>query len=301
MPVALENDTLRLIVDPAAGASILALHVRHGQSWLPLMPDSRDPACDLVTACFIMAPYSNRIRDGAFPFQGHTLQLERSDAHAIHGDVRTRCWNVIERTDVMVRCQLDTTIQDQVNWPWPFILDAVYSLDGDTLIARLELTNTAAEPAPAGFGWHPYFRRWLTRPGEPVMLRFGVERAFPDACGTRLPSGPAAVLPPDQDFRCVRELKPEHFLDTCFTGYDGNGGVDWPESGIGLRWSCSASCTHLVVYNPAGKPYFAFEPVTNANNGMNLYAAGDPDSGVRVLDPGESMDARFATQVRTET
>lgn len=46
------------------------------------------------------------------------------------------------------------------------------------------------------------------------------------------------------------------------------------------------------MYNPA-KPYFAVEPVTNANNGVNLLAEGDPTSGVRALQPGETLDATF--------
>ena len=46
---------------------------------------------------------------------------------------------------------------------------------------------------------------------------------------------------------------------------------------------------HLVLYVPAGEPFFAVEPVSNANDGFNLLARGVADSGVRVLAPGETL------------
>lgn len=299
MPIILENPGLRLSVDPAAGVSVLAFHAFHERQWLPLMPDVREPGCDLRHAGFIMAPYSNRIENGAFSFRERTVQLDRGDEHSIHGDVRTRAWSVQERTCSMVRCRLDTATQDQLNWPWPFVVEAAYRLEEMALVSELQLTNTAAEPAPAGFGWHPFFSRSLTRDGEPVMLQLGVERVFPDANNNRIPSGPAAALHPDQDFSSERELSPDSFLDACFAGYDGDGRIGWPETGIEVELACSDVCTHLVLYNPAGKPYFAVEPVTNANNGVNLLTAGEPDNGVVILDPGETLSARFDLRIKS--
>ena len=66
----LQNDQLRLAVDPQVGAGILAFHGCIGDRWLPLMPDAREPGCDLAAASFLMIPYSNRIADGAFRFDG---------------------------------------------------------------------------------------------------------------------------------------------------------------------------------------------------------------------------------------
>jgi len=36
-------------------------------------------------------------------------------------------------------------------------------------------------------------------------------------------------------------------------------------------------------------PFFALEPVTNANDGFNLYANGDVNCGVVILEPGEEF------------
>ena len=168
---------------------------------------------------------------------------------------------------------------------------------------------------PAGFGWHPFYRRGLTRDGETVRLQMKVQAAYPDAHGNRIPSGPAEPVSPAQDFSLEKPLLPDHFLDTCFRGYDGRGHIAWPESGIKLSFRCSPVCSHLVIYNPTGQPYFAVEPVTNANNGVNLPARrGErhrrpegsrrpgrrivgPDSGVVRLLPGQSLEATFEQQV----
>ena len=64
-----------------------------------------------------------------------------------------------------------------------------------------------------------------------------------------------------------------------------------------LRFACSNVCSHLILYNPVQKPYFAVEPVTNANDGVNLYARGDQTSGIAVLEPGQSHDAKFSLRV----
>jgi aldose 1-epimerase len=297
MPITLENGFLRAVLAPESGASLLAFRGRKGDGWLPLTPDSREPACDLKCASFLMVPYSNRIENGAFAFGGEDYQLERGDQHAIHGDVRTRPWEVGECTDTRLCCAFDSAAHERVNWPWPFSARAEYSLEGQTFTSLLSLRNDGESFMPAGFGWHPYFSRALTAPGEPVRLCFRAEAAYPDENDSRIPSGPPQPLAPGQDFSAGRPLAPDNFLDTCCRGYDGGGHIAWPHSGVRLRFACSSACTHLVLYNPAGKPYFAVEPVTNANDGVNLLARGDAGCGTTVLDPGESLEAYFSLRL----
>jgi aldose 1-epimerase len=290
----LDNHELRLAVDPEQGVEILTFSAFHHNRWLPIMPDVQSGQSDLKQSSFLMLPYSNRIEHGRFPFAGQEHQLAHGDRHSIHGDVRTRPWLVDAQSDHRVRCTFDSRQHEAVNWPWPFTATAEYALDGLTLIARLTMTNQGESPMPAGFGWHPYYSRSLTREGEPVQLHFGVQGVYPDANNNRIPSGPGQPPAPHQDFRTQRTLAPDQFLDLCCYGYDGDGTITWPESGVQVRYRCSPECTHLVLYNPP-KPYFAAEPVTNANNGVNLLAQGDPTSGVQVLQPGATLAATFET------
>ena len=288
--VQLENSDLRLVVDPQRGAGTLALDGCIDDQWLPLMPDARDDACDLACSNFLMMPYSNRIRDGAFTFNEQPYQLQNGAGHAIHGDVRQRPWTVVEQSDLALRCAFDSRSFEGINWPWSFSAEADFILNGPHLILRLSLLNSSGSPMPAGFGWHPYFSRALTSSGEPVHLHFALDGAYPDANDTRIPSGPLQPLAPHQDFSQARTLDADNFLDTCYYGFNG-GSITWPDSGVRLRLNATESCKHLILYNPAGKTYFAVEPVTNANNGVNLLAQNDPTCGTIALQPGEALTA----------
>jgi aldose 1-epimerase len=54
-----------------------------------------------------------------------------------------------------------------------------------------------------------------------------------------------------------------------------------------------------VLFAPEGEPFFAVEPVSNATNGFNLYAAGVPDTGVIELAPGASVTGAFSLTITT--
>ena len=295
--VMLENDRLRLVVDPQQGVNILGFFVRRDQGWLPVMPDVRGGKSDLKAGSFVLVPYSNRIEKGYFTFQGQPYQLVNAERHASHGDVRGRAWQVTTTTATAIHCTIDSRTYADANWPWPFTATLEYSLRENTLFSRLSVTNEGDSAMPAGLGWHPYYNRALTRAGEPVLLHFQAPLVYPDANDNRIPSGPVQPLAPNQDFFSERELIPENFIDACFYGYAGNGAITWPESNVKLTYACSPNCSHLILFNPA-KPYFAVEPVTNANNGVNLYAQGDPTSGIQVLTPGETLAATFAIDVQ---
>lgn len=291
--VCLENARLRAVVAPDAGASVLAFSAAREGQWLPVMPDVHQARSELRCASFLMMPYSNRIENGHFTFEGREYQLERGGEHAIHGDVRARAWVVVERAATRLCCAFRSVDNEAVNWPWSFDARIAYELRDETLSSRVSLWNRSETPMPAGFGWHPYFSRQLGPDDDEVRLKVKVEGAYPDADDTRIPSGPAEPLAPDQDFGVEKALAPDNFLDTCCTGYDGNGHIHWPGSGISAHFSCSPECSHLVLYNPEGAPHFAVEPVTNANNGVNLLACGWADAGTVILPPGEVLEARF--------
>jgi len=295
--IALEQGDLRVVVDPDAGCSLLSFALRRDGQWLPLMPEVHEGLSDLRFASWAMVPYSNRIEDGRFTFAGRPYQLDRAEDHAIHGDVRERAWEVVDRTAARLAARFDTAGHGDVNWPWPFEVRAHVEVGQGRLLQRLSLTNRGDSPMPAGFGWHPYFNRRISGADEEVRLCFRVERAYPDANDTRIPSGPPVPLAANQDFARERVLEPDNFLDTSFCGYDGGGYIHWPGSDVRLDFRCSEACTHLVVYNPAGTPHFAVEPVTNANNGVNLLAAGEPTAGTQVLEPGQSLEAEFSLSV----
>lgn len=291
--ITIHNDQLRVVLSPEKGAGMLAFQACRSGEWVDISPDARDPRHGLTWCNWMMVPYSNRIENGTFTFAGERYTLENGETHAIHGDARNHPWSVQDQSETYLRCDLKSEMLPAFNWPWPIEVRGEYEIMENVFSMRLALANRGDTPMPAGFGWHPYFMRWLTRQGEPAHMCMDVHAVYPDANDNRIPSGPAQPPAAHVDFRRETVVEPDNFFDCCCTGYDGKGLIRWPESGVELTFRCTPNLSHLVLYNPGDKEYFAAEPVTNANNGVNLLAAGDPTSGVEILQPGESMDARF--------
>ncbi len=285
-PIELRSESLRVVVSPARGGSLLAMGVKRGEEWLDLMPDPGSRG-----SSWLMLPYSNRIRDGRFVFAGRDYQLASAKNHAIHGDVRTRPWKVVEQTASSLVLAFDSAEVPDFNWPWPVHATVVITLRGDKVEQTLRLENRGETTMPAGFGWHPYYRRWLTRDGEPVLLQFTAPRIHPDTDADGLPDGPPEPVPADLDFSTPRELSRR--IDACFAGFDGNATIQWPESGVTLTYACSPNVTHLVCFGPEDRPVLAIEPAANANDGVNRLAAGEAESGVIALAAGDALEASF--------
>ncbi len=47
----------------------------------------------------------------------------------------------------------------------------------------------------------------------------------------------------------------------------------------------------LVIYSPPGQPFFCAEPVSHTTDAINLAAAGRTDTGLLVLEPGQTVRA----------
>ena len=295
--ITLHSGHLRVTVAPEAGASLVSGEANLAGEWIHLLrptpPEAVAAGNSSLMASFILAPWSNRLRDARFGFNGRSYQLRANtpEGYAIHGDVRRRPWQIQHLSQESVTLTFDSRSCDDINFPFPFTVRARYSVEGGSLHSELTLTNTGRESMPAGLGFHPYFNRGLT-PGEDVDLTFLVARAYAEL----VPHGPAAPLRPEQDFSKRRALGDQEF-DDCFAGWDGRAEIQWPKSKVVARFECSPALGHLILFAPRGQPFFALEPVTQANNGFNLFAAGQSATGVVGLKPEEELRARFGLEI----
>ena len=294
----IENDHLKLEVLPEAGASIANLAARVRGSWLPILrPTPQDAVVarnSSLFACFVLVPWSNRLQDARFAFRGRTYQLKPNtpEGYAIHGDVRKRPWHSGPASKTSLAYTFDSRDFTDVNFPFPFAVRLEYALAGATLSTTVELTSRAAEAMPAGMGFHPYYRRTLLDDAEQVEISARAPRVYPQLVPTR---GPVPITAA-QDFSRPRALGEQDF-DSCFAGWDGNATIVWPGSGVRARVACDPPLDHMILFAPPGKPFFALEPVSNANNGFNLAELGDPDAGVHVLAPGATLRGVFRLTV----
>lgn len=245
------------------------------------------------TASFPLVPWSNRIPEGRLTVGGRTWQLRRNseDGTAEHGTVTEYPWQVLEATDERLDAQLTSRDVLGVNFPWHFVAEIGYRLEGPDLVVRTALRNDDAEPFPAGFGHHPYFVRRLRPGAAPATLALDATHAYPlRGC---VATGPAQPVAGRTDLRTPSPVG-THALDDCFTGF-GPGPrrarIDHGE--LELRIDADPEYSHLVVYVPRGREYLAVEPVTHANGAHALAERGVPGHGLRTLAPGETWSAQW--------
>ncbi len=297
MPLEVVNDRLRLQVAPDVGASIVDLSLERGGSLTPLLRRAPEPLLrSSDAASFLLVPYSNRLRDGRFRFEGRSYELHHPKKDAIHGDVRDRSWQVTHCCDHGCTLSFDSRAFRDVHFPFPFLAEVAYRLENGVFSNTLRVVNAGPTRMPAGLGFHPYFNRALGGAHEEVELELAVRGVYPGSPELpALPIGPPVALKPEQDFSKLRPL--DVVLDDCFAGWDGHAEIRWPESRVRLVMEASAHLRHVIVYSPEGEPFFAVEPVSHANDGFNLLAAGQSGTGVVVLAAGESLEASFSLRV----
>jgi len=290
----LTNGKLRVRLTPEIGGSIIECSVNRAEQWIPIFRKAEEPLTKSSNASsFVLIPYSNRLRDGRFMFDGTDYQLQGAEKHAIHGDVRDRPLQVLDYTDEKIVLEFNSNDFKDVNFPFPFSAKIIYTLERLSFYSRIEITNVGNKAMPAGCGFHPYFNRRLPGSTSVVELQLNVSGVYPG--DTPLPIGPAVPIQPDQDFNVQRPL--DVVLDHCFAGWNRQAVIDWPGSGIKARIQADPGMEHVILYSPKGESFFALEPVTNANDGFNLLAQGDRNCGVVVLQPGEALNTGFCMMI----
>jgi aldose 1-epimerase len=246
------------------------------------------------TCCYPLIPYSNRIAQGRFSFEGveYPLALNFGDhPHSIHGNAWQKPWQVVEVDDA--RCLLVLVHHPEDNeakgWPFAYRAEQIFELSPSGLTLTLSLENEDHRVMPAGLGLHPFFPK---RPG--VGGQVAAQRGFTKREGG-IPRDSIPV-PESWNYRTMRELGDPH-VDNCFAGWDGTAHIAWTQEKIALSIEADPLFGHLVVYVPTGRDFFAVEPVSHMNDAISR---PDPARyGLSVLRPGERLTAqvRFGVEV----
>lgn len=276
--VELRAGALRLALRPDLGGCIAGLW--HGD--MPVLRSS-DPAsmtASRPSGCFPLIPYSNRLGYRRFRWLGqqHTTQANFPDSpHSLHGLGWLRPWTVESaRPDDAV---LHLVHPGDADWPFSFEARQVFALKDDHLNMGLSVTNTSAQPAPIGLGWHPYFPK-RSRSRLHIEL---TERWESDASGLPTRRVPQPGIDAD-----VAHLAFDH----CFEGWQGPARVR--DERLNLR--LSSSLPYLVVYTPELKDYFCVEPVSHVSNAIHM--AEPAEHGLRTLAPGEHFEAWMKLEIQ---
>jgi aldose 1-epimerase len=262
---------------PEVGGSVTRYWIERGpvtREWLrPTPAGALRAGHPDRAAAFPLVPYSNRIRAGRFSFRGRSVvePLNRPpERHAIHGHGWQARWQPTEVTAATARLEYR---HPAGAWPWAYHATQRFTLTPSGLTVELGLSNQSTAPMPAGLGWHPYF------PRTPRATITADVRAMWLTDEERMPT--ELVAPPAAPFGRGR--------DNCFVGWNRRVTIDWPELGARLVMRATPPLDDLVVFTPARRPFFCVEPVSHVTDAFNLAEAGRSDSGILVLEPGETL------------
>jgi aldose 1-epimerase len=299
--IRISEGDLSAAIEPAVGAGLSRLTLRRGEGPCEILRPAEGVGRFADLSMYLMAPWTNRIAGAAFEFGGrrHQLRPDWEDGTAIHGDVKTREWRILDRTPVSARLGLDSRDFADANWPWPYAAEVRYEIENASLACDLALRNLGGSPMPAGLGFHPFFSRSL-REGDDVRVKVMTRGRYP--VRGMIPSGPAR--PDDVTVRLsTGGPMGELALDDVFGGFEPPAVMTWNRSGVEAQVECTANLGHVVVFSPraeAGmRPWFCVEPVTMVTDGFNLMRQGQSGTGVQVVAPGDWLRCRMSIELKS--
>lgn len=289
----------------SVGATLRVL--RHGARDLvvPFGADEVRPAYRGAT----LAPWPNRIVDGAYEFAGTAYQVpltEPTRHHALHGLAAWLDFEAVDRGPDHVT--LSATIPAQTGYPWPVRIETSFTLGVDGLTQTVRATNDSPDAAaPFGTGPHPYLSAgpspldtWTLELPAAEVLEVTPDRLVPVALH------PVSELDPDRfDFRSARVLGDVE-IDHAYTGLgrapDGTAAVrvtDPAGGGVEIVWD--AACPWVQVHTadqpdgpgaPGHRAGLAVEPMTCAPDAFNADGY-DYDAGLLLIEPGATAAASW--------
>jgi aldose 1-epimerase len=267
----------------------------------------------------ILFPFPNRIRGGAWQFEGKTYQFNKppESPTSIHGLLLNQPYQVEKRSagrdGAILGCSLDTRDFPDVGrqYPFPFKIQITYTLgpvspasdtpdqrpEVPTLCLKMDvsITNTGERNMPMGFGIHPYFHTLLAPNSDATQAMITVPAAkYWELDEALVPTGTTYSASGALDLRNGQPFAKTE-LDHVFTDVQLTDGIsrciiDNRDTGRGMILESDAQFRELVVYAPPGRSSICFEPYTCPTDAINLEAKGIP-AGVIVLSPDETFSA----------
>ena len=251
--IELRSGEVVLKVDPTDGGRIVSLIVGGVERILP-KAWARATTPPIYWGCYPMVPWPGRLAEGRIPTDDGEVRLEPNlPPAAIHGLGFDKPWDVVERTATAVTMACDMR---GLGWPFGGRARQTLRIGSSSLDLELEV-GEYKRPGPAGLGWHPWFAR--PRVGDLAVRLDASEVLVVDA--DLVPTG------------AVRATSPAL--------------VRWPDLDLAIEFGDSLNT--VVIHTPSEG--VCVEPQTMWPNAPLLAARGITGTGLRVLEPGESLRA----------
>lgn len=143
--IEIASGTLDASIDPL-GAELISLRDGEGRE---LMTDA-DPAFWTGHAP-ILFPIVGRLSGDVLRVDGAAYAMKQ------HGFARRMAFAVTAQEPDRATFRLTDSPETRAAYPFPFVLEIAFAIEGATLTMRATIINPGAAPLPASFGWHPAF------------------------------------------------------------------------------------------------------------------------------------------------
>ncbi len=259
--IELENDSKLLYgkIHLDAGASLQELTL-NGHA---IIQDLNPLTYADTYASSILFPFANRIKDGAYAFEGNSYQLEKNqpqEQNALHGLVYNKTFKVTakETTDKYALVSLEyIETSKSKGFPFTYNIKLTYKLNTSGLSLGVSITNTDTSPFPFTLGWHPYFISDNLFESE---LLFDSNK--------KLVLGDRNITTGVEDIKNegTMQIKDQQ-LDDCWILNSDK--VTFKTPRYNLLFSCDAETNFLQAYTPPRKNTIAIEPTTGVSDSFN--------------------------------
>ena len=273
--ISLRNDALAVEIAPR-GAELQAVHDAQGRDWLwsgdPAIWAGRSP---LLFPVIGKHPGGQVLIDGArYPIKSH-------------GVARTATFRTIAQDATSCTLRLTEDEETRTAYPFAFILDMTYRLEGASLAMTARIENPGAAPMPFCFGYHPAFpwplpdgagrphRIHLANGASPGHQRLNADgQRAPDLHPSAFVDG---VLTLDHAlFAADALIIPEGAGSRCWYGAEGH-------PGIALAF---ADLPQLGIWTKPNGPFICIEPWHGLTSPADPDEPLDQREGAITLPPG---------------
>ena len=289
--VSLACGKLELLLAPGSGGSIGRFDWVDGADRRPIMRGAESAGAPvLAMGSFPLVPFVNRVRGGRFAFRGREVRLEPNmagDPSPLHGQGWLAPWLVDSAGPTEAQLSFR---HEPGEWPWAYEARQRFELDGAGLAIVLTCRNLSDEPMPCGLGQHPYF---------PCGAATRIDTSVTHAWTIDEQVLPVNRVPAEGPFDLADRPVCGQGLDHGFGGWSGTAVLSDPDWPYELELS-SPDARFFQLYSPAEGGLFVAEPVSHANAALNEPEAEWAELGLRVLEPGESMELAMRLEVRAK-
>lgn len=219
----------------------------------------KDPTKSVRGGIPILFPICGNLPNDTYTLEGKEYTLVQ------HGFGRTQPWKVVDQGvaggdegGAFIKIALESNEETLKVYPFDFLLEFTYRLQGDRLILKQSYTNKSDRPMPFSTGFHPYFEVSANREDKAQLELDLPVSTYDDniSKGSGLYEGTLDWASPEIDiaFRPVTAQQAS---------------ISDPNRGVKVTMSYDEAFTTLVFWTVEGKGFYCLEPWSAPRNAIN--------------------------------